>query len=99
MIDENATEYVRLLRHVNGLMQKLAGELGTAIAKDGHAWARVSNASANVEYGSNVHKMLNAGMDEYAEAKREMDRIRDVLDAALDGEGKAIWKAPPPSRG
>lgn len=90
MTDTNATEYIRLLRHANGLMQRLANELQGAMDENGRGWAHISNASANVGPG-HVRDLLEQGMLKHASSNEQFERIHNILWDALN-EGGAMWK-------
>jgi len=96
-VNENATEYVRLLRRVNGLMQRLAGELQAAMDENGNGWAHISNASSNAGPG-HVRDLCEAGMLKHASSQEKFERIHDILWTALDEEGHATYQAPPSRR-
>lgn len=89
MSDTNATEYVRLLRKANGIMQRLSSELQAAMDENGKGWAHISNASANVGPG-HVRNLLEQGMLKHASSNEQFERIHKILYEALD-EGGAVW--------
>lgn len=94
MSDTNATEYVRLLRHVNSLMQRLASDLAQAMQENDRAWAHISNASGNAGPG-HVRDLCELGMMGHAEAQEQFERLYQTLYDGLDGVADPTWQAPP----
>ena len=97
MSDTSATEYVRLLRRVNGLMQRLATELGSAMDENGRGWAHISNASSNAGPG-HVRDLCEQGMIKHASSNVKFERIYQILYNALDEAGQSTYQAPPARR-
>jgi hypothetical protein len=95
MSDTSATEYVRLLRRVNGLMQRLASELQAAVDENGRGWAHISNASANAGPG-HVRDLCEQGMIKHAASNEQFERIHKILYEALDEAGQSTYQAPQP---
>lgn len=94
MSDTSATEYVRLLRHVNGLMQRLGSDLLRAMHENDQGWAHISNASGNAGPG-HVRDLCEQGMLKHAESQTQLERIYQTLQDGLDGVADAIYQAPP----
>lgn len=97
MSDTSATEYVRLLRRVNGLMQRLSSELQAAMDENGKGWAHISNASGNAGPG-HVRDLCEQGMLKHASSNEQFERIHKILWDALDELGQSTYKAPPSRR-
>lgn len=94
MSDTSATEYGRLLRYTNGLMQRLAGELERAMNENGKGWAHISNASGNAGDG-HVRDLCEQGMKKHAASELMFERIYRTLYNGLDGVADPIYQAPP----
>lgn len=93
MSDTTATEYVRLLRHVNGLMWRLGNELASAMQENSRAWAHISNASGNAGPG-HVRDLCEQGMLKHAESQAKFEAIHQTLHNGLDGAADPIYQAP-----
>lgn len=94
MSDTTATEYVRLLRHVNGLMWRLSDELASAMQENSRAWAHISNASGNAGPG-HVRDLCEQGLLTHAESQAKLEVICQTLHNGLDGAADPIYQAPP----
>lgn len=94
MSDTSATEYVRLLRYVNGLMQRLGSDLARAMHENDRGWAHISNASGNAGPG-HVRDLCEQGMLTHAESQAKFEAIYQTLHNGLDGAAAPIYQAPP----